>query len=83
MRTVFFLILSLAVLAVVAAVFIFDIATESGGHSSDSYSLKAPFASRGMTREQYIDYLLRTEKHNDPELWRRIAAVKQRADWPK
>jgi len=83
MRTVFFLILSLAVLAVVAAVFIFDIANESGGHSPDSYSMKAPFASRGMTREQYIAYLLRTEKHSDPELWRRIAAVKQRPDWPK
>lgn len=83
MKTVFFLILSLAALAVVGAVFIFDVFTESGGHASDSYSLKAPFASRGMTREEYISYLLKTEKHDDPELWRRIAAVKQRPDWPK
>jgi hypothetical protein len=68
MKTVFFLILSLAALAVVRAVFIFDVFTESGGHASDSYSLKAPLASRGMTREEYISYLLKTEKHDNPEL---------------
>jgi hypothetical protein len=36
-----------------------------------------------MSREEYIAYLLRTEKQDDPELWHRIAAVRNLKEWPE
>ena len=83
MRTFLILLLSLAALAVVAAVFIFDVFSEISGHYAVSGNEKIPFASVGMSREQYIAYLMRTEKPDDPELWRRIAAVRNLTNWPK
>ena len=76
------MLLSLASLVVVAAVFVFDIFSEIGSHRLTGEQ-KAPFASVGMSREEYIAYLLRTEHQNDPELWRRIAAVRNLKPWPK
>jgi len=83
MKAFLVLLLSLAALAVVAAVFIFDVFSEIGRHDWDPGVRKVPFASAGMSREQYIAYLLRTEKHDNPELWRRIAAVRNLERWPK
>ncbi|MEI8386849.1 MAG: hypothetical protein WCG76_04545 [Verrucomicrobiota bacterium] len=82
MRTFLILLLSLAALVVVAAVFVFDVFSEIGSHRLTGQQ-KAPFASVGMSREEYIEYLLRTENRNDPELWRRIAAVQNLKRWPK
>lgn len=82
MKAFLILLLSLAALLIVAAVFIFDIFSEIGTHRLTG-TQKAPFASLSMSREQYIDYLLRTQKHDDPELWRRIAAVKNLERWPE
>lgn len=82
MRTFLVLLLSLSTLVIVAAVFVFDIFSEIGSHRLSGQD-RAPFASVGMTREEYIAYLLRTERHNDPELWVRIAAVKNLKRWPK
>lgn len=83
MKAFLFLLLSLAALAVVAAVFIFDVFSAQGGHDWETRARKVPFASAGMSREQYIEFLLRTEKHDDPELWRRIAAVRNLKRWPE
>ena len=82
MRTFLILLLSLAALVIVAAVFVFEIFSEIGSHRLTGQQ-KAPFASVGMSREEYIAYLLRTEHHNDPELWYRIAAVRNLKRWPK
>jgi len=82
MRTFLILILSLAALAVVAAVCVFDVFSEMNTHRITGNE-KVPFASVGMSREQYIEYLLRTERHDDPELWQRIAAVRNLKIWPK
>ncbi len=82
MKAFLVLLVSLAILLVVAAVFIFDIFSEIGSQRIKG-AQKAPFASLNMSREQYIDYLLRTEKHDNPELWRRIAAVKNLKQWPE
>jgi hypothetical protein len=82
MKAFLILLLSLAALVVVAAVFVFDVFSEIGSHRLTGQQ-KAPFASVGMSREEYIAYLLRTENRNDPELWRRIAAVQNLKRWPK
>lgn len=82
MRTFLFLLVSIAVLAVVAAVFVFDVFSEIGGHHIAG-AQKVPFASVGMSREEYIAYLLRTERQDDPEVWIRIAAVRNLKVWPK
>jgi len=82
MKAFLVLLVSLAILLVVAAVFIFDIFSEIGSQRLKG-AQKAPFASLTMSRDQYIDYLLRTEKHDNPELWRRIAAVKNLKQWPE
>lgn len=82
MKAFLILLVSLAILLVVAAVFIFDVFSEIGSHRIKGMQ-KAPFASLNMSREQYIDYLLRTEKHDNPELWRRIAAVNNLKKWPE
>ncbi len=34
------------------------------------------FAQTRMSLKQYIDWILKTENHSDPETWRRIQAVK-------
>ncbi len=85
MKSFLLTLLSIAVLAVVAAVFIFDVFSFDGGHDRDRSAGNGPvpFASYGKSREQYIAYLLRTNKHNDPELWQRIAAARNLKDWPK
>ena len=62
--------------------FVFDVFSEIGSHRLTGQQ-KAPFASVGMSRDEYIAYLLRTEHRNDPELWRRIAAVQNLKRWPK
>jgi len=82
MRTFLVLLLSLAALAVVGAVFVFDVFSEIGSRRLAGHQ-KAAFASAGMSREEYIAYLLRTGHHNDPELWRRIEAVKNLKPWPQ
>ncbi|MEI8312978.1 MAG: hypothetical protein WCH98_19705 [Verrucomicrobiota bacterium] len=82
MRTFLILLLSLAALVIVAAVFVFDIFSEIGSHRLTGQQ-KAPFASVGMSREDYIAYLLRTERHDNPELWYRIAAARNLKRWPK
>ena len=82
MRTFLFLLLSIAVLAVVAAVFVFDVFSELGSHRVTG-GQQAPFASVGMSREEYIAYLMRTEPQDDPELWCRIAAVRNVKVWPR
>ena len=83
MKAFLLLLLSLAALAVVAAIFIFDVFSELGTQTRARGTNKVPFASMGMSREQYIAYLLRTEKQNDPELWLRIAAVRNLKEWPR
>lgn len=82
MKTFLILITSVAILMVVAAVFIFDVFSEIGRNRFQVVE-KAPLASLNMSREQYIEYLLRTEKHDNPELWRRIAAVRNLKRWPE
>jgi hypothetical protein len=82
MKTFLVLLLSLAALVLVAAIFIFDIFSEIGSHRVTG-TQKAPLASLSMSREEYIAYLLRTEKQDDPELWRRIAAVRNLKNWPE
>lgn len=67
----------------VVTVFVSDLISERGGHDFDPRQEVFVFASGSMSREQYIDYLLRTEKHDNPELWRRIAAVKNLKNWPE
>ncbi len=83
MKGFLFLLLTCGVLAVVVAVFVSDLVSERGGHDFAPRQEAFVFASGSLSREQYINYLLRTEKHDDPELWRRIAAVKNLKDWPE
>jgi hypothetical protein len=82
MKTFLVLLLSLAALVLVAAIFIFDIFSEIGIHRVTG-TQKAPLASLNMSREEYIAYLMRTEKHDDPELWHRIGAVQNLKKWPE
>ena len=81
MKAFLLVFLSLAALAVAAVVFAFDVFSEISGHRITGKA-KVLFASAGMSREQYIAYLLRTERQDDPELWRRIAAVRNLKHWP-
>lgn len=82
MKPFLLLLVSLAVLLVVGAVFIFDVFSEIGSRRFRGIQ-KEPFAALYMSREQYIDYLLRTEKHDSPELWQRIAAIRNLKQWPE
>lgn len=79
MKAFLVLLLSVAAIAMVAAIFVFDVFSELRVTGTQ----RVPFASAGMSREQYIAYLLRTERHDDPELWCRIAAVQNLKPWPK
>ena len=83
MKAFLVMLLSLAALAVVAAIFVFDVFSVIGGHYRVTGTERVPFASMGMSREQYIAYLMRTERQDDPELWCRIAAVRNLKRWPK
>jgi hypothetical protein len=82
MKSVLLLLVAFVVLAVVVGVFAYDVLSEQGGHDRVTRAKRIPFASEGMTREEYINYLLRTERHDDPELWVRIAAVRNLKHWP-
>jgi hypothetical protein len=83
MKGYFLLLISFAVLTTMVAVLVVDVLSEKGGHDRETRAKRVPFASKEMSREQYIRYLLRTEKHDDPELWVRIEAVKQLKNWPE
>lgn len=73
MKRIFWLLAVLGVL-VVAGLFAFDF-DFSREPASQSKS-RSFFAQTRMSLQQYIEWILKTEKHSDPETWRRIQAVK-------
>lgn len=77
------IVFAMGILALAVTALMLDIASTNGGHDADIRGQKTAFAANSFSREQYIDYLLRTERHDDPELWRRIEAVKQLKTWPR
>jgi len=77
------IVLSLLVLAAAMTALFLDITSSGGGHAGEIRGEKTAFAASRYSREDYIAHLLRTEKHDDPELWRRIEAVKRLEPWPK
>lgn len=83
MKSFLILLLALAALAAAGAVLVSDVLDERGGHDAGTRGKEMAFAAEGMSRSQYIDYLMRTEKHDNPELWRRIAAVRNIKDWQR
>jgi len=76
------ILLALGVLAAAMIALFLDITSAGGGHENQIRGEKTAFAASRYSREQYIAHLLRTEKHNDPDLWRRIEAVKRLEPWP-
>ncbi len=80
MKTFLVMFMALIALAGAAGVFVFDVLSERGGHDG-SRGKEMAFAAEGMSRNQYIAYLMRTERHDNPELWRRIAAVRNIKEW--
>lgn len=83
MKGVIILFLAFMALAAVVVGLFMDILSERGGHEGDILHTKEPFATKHMSRSEYIAYLMRTERHDDPELWLRIEAVKKLKDWPQ
>ncbi len=73
--------LTLAVLMILLAggvvLFAWDSRVTQGGHERLRPDREA-YRNHG-SHEQYIAYLLRTEDHEDEELWRRIEAVEKKA----
>jgi hypothetical protein len=78
MKSLLSLVIPVLVLLATVLVLYWDLSYERGGHEPTGDSYFAPYGSR----EQYIAHLLKTEKHSDPELWRRIEAVKRLEVWP-
>ena len=83
MKTLAVLLIALAVACGALAVFVTDLIAAGGGHDRDTSKRKLTYAAQHMNREQYIAFLLRTERHDNPELWQRIEAVKQLRTWPE
>lgn len=77
------IVLALGVLAAAMLALFLDVTSAGGGHESRIRGEKTAFAASRYSREDYIAHLLRTEKHNDPDLWRRIEAVKRLEPWPR
>lgn len=77
------IVLALGVLAAAMIALFLDITSAGGGHENQIRGEKTAFAASRYSREQYIAHLLRTEKHDDPDLWRRIEAVKRLEPWPQ
>ena len=57
-----------------------DISDEIGNPDKRRRSLS--FSDNRNTREDYIAYLRKTIRNNDPELTRRIKAIEDRPVWP-
>lgn len=76
------IILALAVLAAAMLALFLDVTSAGGGHEGQIRGQKTAFATARYSREEYISHLLRTERHDDPDLWRRIEAVKRLEPWP-
>jgi hypothetical protein len=77
------IVLALGVLAAAMIALFLDIISAGGGHEGQIRGEKTAFAASRYSREEYIAHLLRTERHDDPELWRRIEAVKRLEPWPR
>lgn len=75
--------LSLGILAAAIFALILDITSAGGGHESKIRGEKTAFVASRYSREQYIAHLLRTERHDNPDIWRRIEAVKRLEPWPR
>jgi len=77
------IVLAVGILAAATAVLFLDITSAGGGHEGRIRGEKTAFAANRYSREQYIAHLLKTERHDNPDLWRRIEAVKQLEPWPR
>ncbi len=77
------IVLALGFLAAAMLALFLDITAAGGGHEGEIRGEKTAFAASRYSREEYIAHLLRTERHDDPDLWRRIEAVKKLEPWPK
>ena len=54
----------------------------SSGASSNVVAPKRKAFVVWRSPAQYIDYVQKTEPHDNPDLWRRIEAVKRLPSWP-
>lgn len=71
-RFLAFLAVAAALTAAALLAFGFEFSREPASESKS----RMFFGQTRMSLQDYIEWLLKTEKHSDPETWRRIQAVK-------
>jgi hypothetical protein len=81
-HTLTLIIAALVIGGTAAGITVWKFRVDSGGHEAQTSKIPSTFHSTWGSREHYIAFLNRYYS-DDPDLWRRIEAVKRRPVWDR